>query len=92
MNKLLIKKPIISEKATQVGAFNQYVFLVDNSVNKSEIKKLIKVLYKVDALAVKIINVKPKAKKSHRFVDIKPGYKKAIVSLKKGQKLDILPK
>ena len=92
MNKFLIKNPIISEKATRQSAMGRYVFLVDKSLNKPEAKKLIKEIYKVDAIDVKSMNVRPKTRRSYRFIGEKPGYKKIIATLKKGQKLDIFPK
>jgi len=91
VNKFLIKNPIITEKATALSAFNKYVFLVDNKATAPEIKKAVKVIYNVAAMKVNIINTKPKTKRWGQGLNIKSGYKKAIVTLKKGQKLDILP-
>ncbi len=91
MNKFIIKHPIISEKATQISSLGKYVFLVDKGATKPEIRKAIKTIYKVDAEDVNIVNIKPKQRRLGRTVGTKPGYKKAIVTLKQGQKLDILP-
>lgn len=91
MNKFLIKNPIISEKSTELGATGQYMFLVKKEANKSEIKKLIEKEHKVKVTSVNIINVKPKKRRLGRTTGVKSGYKKAIVSLKKGQTLDVLP-
>ena len=91
MNKFLIKNPIISEKATQISALGKYVFLVDKNSNKQELKKAIKASYKVDIEKINIINTKPKTRKLGRSEGVKAGYKKAIVTLKAGQKLDVLP-
>ncbi|MEZ4156433.1 MAG: 50S ribosomal protein L23 [Candidatus Paceibacterota bacterium] len=91
MNKFLIKNPIISEKSTDLGAIGQYMFLVDKKATKSEIKKLIQTEHKVTVTGVKIINTKPKKRRLGRNISEKPGYKKAIVQLKKGQTLDVLP-
>lgn len=92
MSKFLIKHPIISEKSTNLSAFGKYVFLVHKKATKPEIKKNLKTLYKVDAKDVRVINIKSKKIFIGRMPGIKPGYKKAIVTLKKGQKLDIIPK
>ena len=90
-NLFLIKHPIISEKATQLSALGKYFFLVDKRATKPEIKKALKAIYKVDAAAVNIVNVKSKKRRLGRTVGVKPGYKKAMVTLKEGQKLDVLP-
>lgn len=74
-----------------MSSLGKYMFLVDGKATKPEIKKIIKDAYKVDALKVRIINIKPKRRRLGRSVGVKPGYKKAIVTLKEGQKLDILP-
>ena len=59
----------------------KYVFLVENGANKSEIKKALEEIYKVKVVKVNTINARPNP---HR-------YKKAVVTLQSGQKLDILP-
>lgn len=89
--KFLIKHPIISEKATLLSGQGKYVFLVDKKANAPGIKKAIRDIYKVDAINVNIINLKPKWRRLGRSIGVKPGYKKAIVTLKEGQKLNILP-
>lgn len=91
LNKFLVKNPLITEKATRLGAMNQYVFLVATEATSPEIKKIIEAVYKVKVARVQVINVKPKARRLGRTMGQKPGYKKAIVTLKEGQKLDILP-
>jgi large subunit ribosomal protein L23 len=87
---LLIKKPWITEKATALTASNQYVFLVKSGATKPEVKKAIHALYKVDALAVNILNRVGKTKRSGRGIKGKTeGYRKAIVTIKEGQKIDL---
>ena len=88
-NKFFLKRPIISEKATNLGVFNKHVFLIEAAMTSPELKKVIKEVYKVSAVRVNIINVKPKKRRLGRSVGMKPGYKKAIVTLKKGDKLDL---
>ena len=88
-NKFLLKNPILTEKAVQLTAENKYVFLVEKKANVAEIKKAVKEAYKVDAIGVNMIVVKPKTRRLGRSVGTKPGYKKAIVTLKKGQKIDL---
>lgn len=90
MNKFLIKNPIITEKATDLSAFGKYVFLVEKGATKPEVKKAVEGVYKVKVIDVHMINTRPKPIKG-RFMSEKSGYRKAIVTLKEGQKLDILP-
>ena len=91
MNKFLIKNLIITEKATDLSKRGKYVFLVEKNATAPEIKKAVKIIYKVDAVKVNIINAKPKPKRWGNVVGKKSGYKKAILTLKAGQKLDALP-
>ena len=91
MDKFLVKKPMITEKATILGAMNKFVFLVADNATSSEVKKIIATEYKVKVDRVQMINVRSKVRRLGRSVGTKPGYKKAIVTLKKGEKLDILP-
>jgi large subunit ribosomal protein L23 len=87
---LLVKKPWITEKATMLTASNQYVFLVKSGATKPEVKKAIHALYKVDAIGVNILNRPGKVKRSGRGVKGKTqGYRKAIVTIKEGQKIDL---
>jgi len=69
----------------------KYVFLVEDGAAKPEIKKAVEGIYKVNVENVHVINTRPKPRRSGRYTGMKPGYRKAIVTLKKGQKLDILP-
>jgi large subunit ribosomal protein L23 len=87
---LLIKKPWITEKATALSVSNQYVFLVKSDAAKPEIKKAIHSLYKVDVVAVNVVNRPPKKKRSSRGRrGTQEGYRKAIVTVKDGQKIDL---
>ncbi len=91
MNASLVHHPIISEKATAISAMRKYMFLVDKHATASEVKKIIEAQYKVKVLKVNMINVKPKKRRLGRSTGTKPGIRKAIVTLKVGQKLDVLP-
>ena len=92
MKKFLIKHPVISEKASQLNALNKYVFAVADEATAPEIKKAIEGIHKVKVAKVNVINGKAKPKNFGRFPHEKAGTRKAIVTLKEGQKLDILPK
>ncbi len=87
-----IVRPHITEKATELGSTkNQYVFVVQDSAAKKEIKKAVEKMYGVTVERVRIVNVHPKKVKLGKTKGIKKGYKKAIVQVKEGQKIEILP-
>jgi len=89
-DSFLIKKPWITEKATNLAASGKYVFIVNPSATKPEIKKAIKAVYKVDAIAVNVVNRPAKRKRfGTALKGAVGGYRKAIVTLKEGQKIDI---
>ena len=81
--------PVITEKATILSDQNKTVFKVDNSANKKIIKKNIEKIYKVKVLKINILKVKSKEKVIRGKKSSKTGYKKAIVTLKKGQSIDL---
>lgn len=88
----ILKTPHVTEKATDLAAKNQYVFNVLPRANKVEIGKAIESLYGVDVLNVKIINIPPKRRRLGKQKGWREGYKKAIVRIKKGQKIEVLPR
>lgn len=85
----LIKKPRVTEKAADLNVSGKYVFLVKKNATKPEVKKAIRAIYKVDSVAVNIINKVPKKKRMGAVKGSQAGYKKAIVTLKAGQKIEI---
>jgi large subunit ribosomal protein L23 len=91
VDKILISSHI-SEKATDLGEKNQYIFKVFPTANKTEIKRAIEDLYRVEVSDVKIINVPQKRRRLGRISGWKKGYKKAIVKIKEGQKIEVLPR
>ncbi|MEA2097765.1 MAG: 50S ribosomal protein L23 [Patescibacteria group bacterium] len=86
----LVKKPHISEKTFNLSNENQYVFVVSDSANKSEIKKAIESLYRVSVVSVNVVSVPSKPKRFRGRPGIKSGYKKAIVKLVKGDTIDLM--
>ena len=84
-----IRNPIITEKATILSEQNKTVFRVHSKANKKIIKKNIEKLFKVNVVKVNIINRKAKLKMKQGRKSYKNGYKKAIVTLKKGQSIDL---
>lgn len=83
-----ILQPRISEKSARLGKSNKYVFVVDRKTNKIEVKKAIEKSYKVTVLQVNMVNVKGKVRNFGRISGKTSPFKKAIVSLKEGDKID----
>ena len=85
----VIISPKITEKATALSEFNKIVFKVDKGANKNSIKKSIEKIFKVNVIKINTVNLKGKTKLIRNKKSFKPGYKKAIVTLKKGQTIDL---
>ena len=84
-----ILHPIVTEKSTSLSEQNKVVFKVPNSSNKLILKKNIEKIFKVNVTKINIIKKQSKNKFTRgRKVKIK-GYKKAIITLKKGQSIDL---
>ena len=84
-----IRNPFITEKATILSEQNKTVFKVHEKANKMTIKKNIEKLFKVNVVKINIINQKTKMKLRQGRKTYKSGYKKAIITLKKGQSIDL---
>lgn len=88
----ILKTPHVTEKATDLAKKNQYIFKVWPRTNKIEIKKAIEDLYGVDVMSVRIIKVPSKRRKLGKAKGWRKGYKKAIVRIKEGKKIEVLPR
>lgn len=88
----ILNKPQITEKATFLMEKNQYIFQVFKDATKPEVKKAVEEVYGVDVEKVRIINVGRKKKRLGRTTGWTKGYKKAIVTLKKGQEIELIPR
>jgi large subunit ribosomal protein L23 len=91
ISQILIS-PQVTEKTTDLAKKNQYAFKIFKNVNKTEIKNAIENLYNVDVLEVKIINVPAKRRRLGKISGWRKGYKKTIVKIKEGQKIEVLPR
>lgn len=78
-----------TEKATALGMMNHYVFQLDRSANKQEFRKSMERHYDVHVEKVRIINVMGKKRRVKGVPGWAPGYKKAIVTVQPGEKIDI---
>lgn len=88
----ILKSPHVTEKATDLAKKNQYIFRVWPEVNKVEVKKAVEDVFGVDVSSVKIINIPRKKRRLGRVEGFRKGYKKAIVKIKEGQKIEVLPR
>ncbi len=82
----------VTEKAARLAQENKYVFKVAAHATKIEIAKAIEGSYKVKVTGVNIVNIPQKSHRRGRGIMVKAGYRKAIVSVKEGQSIEILPK
>ena len=81
--------PVVTEKSTNLSEQNKIVFKVPARANKINLKRSIEKIFKVNVTKINIINKQPRLKISRgRKVNI-TGYKKAIITLKKGQSIDL---
>ena len=85
----IIVSPNITEKSTSMSDFNKVVFKVDKGATKKSIIKSIEKIFKVNVIKINTINIKGKNKLVRNKKSFKSGYKKAIVTLKKGQSIDL---
>tara|TARA_B100002052_G_C15658710_1_gene496230 strand:+ start:150 stop:443 length:294 start_codon:yes stop_codon:yes gene_type:complete len=93
MNKIhlfdKIIAPVVTEKSTNISEQNKIVFKVPVKANKNNLKKSIEKIFKVNVTKVNIINKKNRTKVARgKKIKVK-GYKKAIITLKKGQNIDL---
>tara|TARA_B100000945_G_C19936726_1_gene392110 strand:+ start:167 stop:460 length:294 start_codon:yes stop_codon:yes gene_type:complete len=81
--------PVITEKATGLSEQNKVIFKVRSDASKDSIKKNIEKIFKVNVIKVNTINKRSKTKIIRGKMGIKKGYKKALITLKKGQSIDL---
>lgn len=84
----IIFEPLFTEKISNLMPLNKYAFKVANGANKIEVKKAIEGLYEVNVTSVNILKTSAKPKRVGRREMVKPGFKKAIVTLKAGESIE----
>jgi len=84
----VLKNFYVSEKASLLNGFNQYVFKVFRSANKSQIRKQVEKIFNVKIKSVKVLNMPRKRRDLGRHTGFKSEFKKAIVVLEKGHSID----
>ena len=88
--KTIIKNPRVTEKASFAAEQNVYIFDVAQSANKTEIKKAVFMLYKVKPVKVNVLSIPRKNIMSKGKAGVKGGGRKALVYLKKGDKIEFV--
>ena len=93
MNKInlydSILSPVVTEKSTNLSELNKVVFKVNSLADKKSIKKSIEKIFKVNVIKINIINKQRRIKIAKGKKAKVRGYKKAIITLKKGQNIDL---
>ncbi len=84
----IIIRPILSEKALRLREYNQYIFEVAKEANKIDIKRAVEELFKVKVEKVRTLNFRGKPKRMGIFEGRTSSWKKAIVTLKKGERIE----
>lgn len=86
----ILIKPLLTEKMTALKeSENRVSFVVDKRANKIEIKKAVEEAFKVKVASVNVMNLLGKKKRLGRSVGKRPDWKKAIITLKEGEKLEL---
>jgi len=85
----IIKRPVVTEKTNiQKEVFNQFTFEVDRKANRVEIKKAVEDIFNVKVIGVKTMQVQGKTRRRGRIIGKRRNWKKAIVTLMPGQRID----
>ncbi|MFP3976157.1 MAG: 50S ribosomal protein L23 [Dehalococcoidia bacterium] len=85
----VIREPIITEKITDLMGQNKYAFKVAKSANKSQVKAAVEKAFKVTVVSVNVVTVPSKPRGFGRLRGHRPAWKKAIVTLKPGDKIEV---
>jgi len=85
----VLRRPLITEKSTVLQSDGKYIFEVATHATKHQIKAAIEQTFKVDVIAVNVMNVKGKTKRVKSGFTTAPSWKKAFVSLKSGDKIEL---
>ncbi len=85
----IIVRPLITEKTTKLIEENKYTFEVKQGSNKVEVAKAVEELWQVKVEAVNMINTQRKTRRVGKYEGLRPAVQKAVVTLAKGDKLDV---
>ena len=82
-------RPVISEKSYEQIAQNRYTFKVHKDAHKTQIRQAVEELFDVKVVGVNVVKVQPKPKRRGLHRGTRPGWKKAIVQLREGDKIEL---
>ncbi|UCG55214.1 MAG: 50S ribosomal protein L23 [Dehalococcoidia bacterium] len=85
----VLRRPLITEKNSQLQILGKYVFEVADEANKNQVKQAVEKAFKVDVMSVNIITVPSKQRRLGRRQVLTSPWKKAIVTLKPGGKIEL---
>ena len=88
MNFEIIEAPVITEKSQSLASQNVYVLKVDKKANKTQIKQVIEAKFGVKVENVTTVNIRPKKKRVGKYTGTTKAYKKAMIKLKEGSKIE----
>ncbi len=88
--RTILQRPVITEKATILREGNQYAFKVDKRANKIQIRHAVETIFGVKVESVRTVSVPQKPKRQGAFVGRKAAWKKAYVTLKDGESINVL--
>ncbi len=81
--------PIISEKSYEASTTGQYTFKVHQDAHKTQIRQAVEDLFEVKVLRVNVVKVAAKPKRRGQYTGVRPGWKKAVVTLQPGDRIEI---
>ena len=87
--RLIIQEPVITEKATILREGNKYAFRVDSKANKIQIRQAVEEIFSVKVESVRTVKVPSKPKRQGLYQGRRAGWKKAYVTLKAGDSIEI---
>ena len=85
----VIVRPVVTEKTTDMGESDKYVFEVASEANKNEVKQAVEKFFGVKVVDVHTMNMKGKPKRLGRYMGRRKDWKKAVVTLQSGDKIDL---
>jgi large subunit ribosomal protein L23 len=85
----IILRPLITEKNTNLMAFNKYSFEVDRSANKTQIKRAVEEIFNVTVMKVHTMNIRGKMRRRGMRFGYTADWKKAIVTLAEGDRIEL---
>lgn len=87
----ILRSPHVTEKTTELTKWNQYVFRIQQGVTKPEVKRAVEEIYKVHVEGVRKVSVPGKKRRRGKYTGWHRGYEKAIVTLRTGERIEVLP-